>query len=156
MKFTSATAIKNLVSLAAVSAGLAFMYQAPAANAVFAQSQSTEVSEIIPGLEVDDHSDSRTEASTRLASQEARAAQLAQWRFEVTHVLHRLNSLRNQKAEVGAWAKVYGAEMKGKRIFSKKIKAESVEVGADKLLSGGWLTGASFGYTNIYSSRYYR
>ncbi|MDO4936749.1 MAG: autotransporter outer membrane beta-barrel domain-containing protein [Sutterellaceae bacterium] len=82
------------------------------------------------------------------ATRHANAANMAQWRYEVNHVSDRLGQVRNGEGSIGTWARVYGGEAKVSDTVSTKVKATSLQVGADVRVNDNWIVGAAFGYTD--------
>jgi len=85
---------------------------------------------------------------TLTALQKTAGANLAQWRYEVNHLSDRLGDVRNQKGAVGSWARVYGSEAKLSDSVSTKLRANSIQVGADVKVGDNWIVGGAFGYTD--------
>lgn len=77
------------------------------------------------------------------------AATLAQWRNESNHLTQRLGNVRRNLGTAGAWARVYGYDGTVKKDANIDIKANSVQVGADTTVSGNWIVGGAFSYTNM-------
>lgn len=76
------------------------------------------------------------------------AATLSQWRYEVNHLSERLGDLRNQTGAIGTWARVYGMNAKVSDSVQTKLRANSIQVGADVKVGDNWIVGAAFGYTD--------
>lgn len=74
---------------------------------------------------------------------------LSQWRSEINHLSERLGDVRADSHAVGAWARVYGYESTATDAVKVKMKASSVQAGADVRLSPNWLVGAAFSYTDL-------
>ena len=85
---------------------------------------------------------------TLVAAKKTAGANLAQWRYEVNHVSERLGEVRNLQGTVGTWARVYGAEAKLEDSVSTKVKANTIQVGADVRVGDNWIVGGAFGYTD--------
>ncbi len=76
------------------------------------------------------------------------AANLSQWRYEVNHLSDRLGDVRNQTGAVGTWARVYGMDGKVSDSVQTKLRANTIQVGADVKVGDNWIVGAAFGYTD--------
>lgn len=74
---------------------------------------------------------------------------LSQWRSEINHLSERLGDVRADSHAVGAWARVYGYESTATDAVKVKMKASSIQAGADVRLSPNWLVGAAFSYTDL-------
>lgn len=118
------------------------------------QDLSGEASDLTSAWTYDAASDTVTNAGgttlspTLTAIQRTAGANLAQWRYENNHLSERLGDVRNLKGSIGAWARVYGSEAKLTDSVSTKLRADSVQVGADVRAGENWVVGGAFGYTN--------
>lgn len=83
------------------------------------------------------------------AVREFSTATFAQWRLENNHLSQRLGDLRADLGKSGAWARVYGGESKITDGVDVKLQTTSVQVGADTTVSGNWIVGGAFTYTNL-------
>lgn len=83
------------------------------------------------------------------AFREFSTATFAQWRLENNHLSQRLGDLRADLGKSGAWARVYGGESKITDGVDVKLQTTSVQVGADTTVSGNWIVGGAFTYTNL-------
>ena len=77
------------------------------------------------------------------------AANLSQWRYEVNHLSERLGDVRNQTGAIGTWARVYGMDAKVSDSVQTKLRANTIQVGADVKVGDNWIVGAAFGYTDF-------
>lgn len=118
------------------------------------QDLSGEASDLTSAWTYDAASDTVTNAGgttlspTLTAIQRTAGANLAQWRYENNHLSERLGDVRNLKGSIGAWARVYGSEAKLSDSVSTKLRADSVQVGADVRAGENWVVGGAFCYTN--------
>lgn len=85
---------------------------------------------------------------TLVAAKKTAGANLAQWRYEINHLSERLGEVRNLQGTAGTWARVYGAEAKLEDSVSTKVKANTIQVGADVRVGDNWIVGGAFGYTD--------
>lgn len=103
--------------------------------------------------EVFDVNDNKVVKTTENASLEAlrqfNAMTLAQWRNETNHVSKRLGDVRNNRGEIGAWARVYGYDSTVKDNINVDVKATSIQVGGDVSVGQNWVVGGAFTYTNM-------
>lgn len=90
-----------------------------------------------------------TENASLEALRQFNAMTLAQWRNETNHVSKRLGDVRNNRGEIGAWARVYGYDSTVKDNINVDVKATSIQVGGDVSVGQNWVVGGAFTYTNM-------
>lgn len=83
------------------------------------------------------------------ALQQFNASTFVQWRNEVNHLSQRLGDVRGNLRTAGAWARVYGGESNVKQDVTTDIRSTTIQVGADAAVSGNWIVGGAFSYTNM-------
>lgn len=83
------------------------------------------------------------------ALQQFNASTFVQWRNEVNHLSQRLGDVRGNLRTAGAWARVYGGESNVKQDVTTDIRSTTIQVGADATVSGNWIVGGAFSYTNM-------
>ena len=85
---------------------------------------------------------------TLVTVEKTAGANLAQWRYEINHLSERLGDVRNLQGNIGTWARVYGSEAKLSDSVSTKLRANTIQVGADARVGDNWIVGGAFGYTD--------
>ncbi len=76
------------------------------------------------------------------------AMTLALWRNQANHLFERLGSIRDDRGEMGVWARVYGNDGSVDHDVSIDLKSTSIQVGADVGVGANWIIGGAFSYTD--------